>query len=304
MARTIKYAYLHGFASGPKAAKGLALARNFAQQDLTLHRPDLNQPSFAKLTVTAMLDEVDRLHDAVSARAEGEVAWRFIASSLGGWVASLWAQRAPERVDRMILLCPGFDMASRWPAMMGADAFAAWKTRGEHEFPDGAGLPTPVHWGFIEDAARYDSTPAPPKDLPIHIVHGRADAVVEIGSSRRYAAQHESVSLHEVDDDHLLRQSVDFIWQLAKDELLLPDEVDPDARYTFWWDHMGAQAKPTAEHLLIHLDEFLEREGIADQCETGLKSEHPAHAAAFCTAPARLEELLVTALRPRRKTKA
>jgi pimeloyl-ACP methyl ester carboxylesterase len=301
--RSIKYAYLHGFASGPRATKGLALAHKFAHADLTLHRPDLNQPSFGQLTVSAMLDELDRMHGEISGRTQGEVVWRFVASSLGGWVAALWAQRRPTQVDRLLLLCPGFDMASRWPAMMGADAFAAWKTRGEHAFPDGAGVVTPVHWGLIEDAAHHDPAPAPHPDLQVDIVHGRADVVVDIGSSRRYAAAHQQVELHEVDDDHLLRESIETIWELAQTRLIAPPASDPNTLVTFHWDHFGPQARPTAEHFLIHLDEFLEREAIdASRCTTGVHSESPAHAAAYCTAPARYEDLLVTALRPRRKT--
>lgn len=303
---SIKHAYLHGFASGPKAKKGLALALKFAERDLTLHRPDLNNPSFAKLTVSGMLEAMDALHEDVSARAQHPVRWRLIASSMGGWVASLWAQANPEKVDRLLLLCPGFDMAARWPFMMGADAFTAWKREGHSPFPEGGGTPVPVHWHLVEDAASFDPAPAPPPKVPVTIVHGRADAVVDPGSSRRYAKAHPQVELHEVDDDHLLRQSVDRIWELARTqhiEATNESQVDPESPVTFHWDFFGGQAEPTAKHFLKHLDEFIAREELdPETCTTGVKSERSGHHSAYCTAPARYEALIVASLRPRRKT--
>ncbi len=45
---------------------------------------------------------------------------------------------------------------------------------------------------------------------PTVIVHGRSDSVIPIEVSRRFAAQH-GVPLREVDDDHRLRGSLEFI---------------------------------------------------------------------------------------------
>lgn len=70
---------------------------------------------------------------------------------------------------------------------------------------------------------------------------------------------------------------------------------------TYHWDFFGADAQQTAEHFRIHLDEFLQREGI-DGCETGVGSEQPGHVGVWCRADERHEEALVRALKPQRKT--
>ena len=68
---------------------------------------------------------------------------------------------------------------------------------------------------------------------------------------------------------------------------------------TWYWDFAGPTAEGTAVHFRKHLDEFLAREGI-EGCETGVESQGPGHAAAFCRGPDELAETIQRALRPRR----
>lgn len=202
-----RYLYLHGFASSANATKGTRLARSFAERGLTLDTPDLNRPSFASLDHDAILAHLTDL----TAREDRPL--RFIGSSFGGWVAARFAELHPERVDRMVLLCPGFDMASRWPQTLGERAMRRWQERGYLPFPDHTGAPVPVHWGFIEAALRHPPTPSP--TCPILIVHGRADATVPVESSRTYVASRPHATLHEVDDDHRLVASLPELTRLA-----------------------------------------------------------------------------------------
>jgi len=206
---TARYAYLHGFASGPLTQKGQALRRRLARRGMDLVLPDLNRPSFAELTVEGALAAVDELI------AEGPAAasWRFIGSSFGGYVAALAAQRHPERIDRLLLLCPGFDLVDRWPELLGADRLAAWQRDGTFPIEDGAGVLTDVHWAFCESMMRHPDFPEIP--CPTRIVHGRQDEVVPIETSRRYVARHPDVALIEVDDDHSLLASLDPIEEEA-----------------------------------------------------------------------------------------
>ncbi|MGM0578673.1 MAG: YqiA/YcfP family alpha/beta fold hydrolase [Myxococcota bacterium] len=198
-----RYAYLHGFASSPLSRKGVALKEVFADHGLELRLPDLNRPSFSKLTFTGALEAVDEMDGG-----EGP-PWCLVGSSMGGFVASRWAELHPDRVDRLVLLCPGFDMNTRWPAIVGAEAMARWRAHGSLSFPDGAGEPTPVHWGFIEDALTHPARPEVP--CPTLILHGRHDETVPIESSRQYAATRPNVRLVELDDGHALTDSVDRI---------------------------------------------------------------------------------------------
>lgn len=139
--------------------------------------------------------------------------WSLVGSSFGGYVAARWAELHPERIGRLLLLCPGFDLVDRWPEMLGKQAMARWEREGELEFPDGAGRPTPVHWRFIEDFRRHP--PAPGVPCPTRIVHGTRDEVVPIESSRRYAATRPHVDLVAVDDDHGLLGSLEAIGREA-----------------------------------------------------------------------------------------
>ena len=122
-----RFAYLHGFASSSLSTKGQALRRFFAGRGLTMHTPDLNHPSFAALTYSGMLAAFDRLDRELS---EAELAsgqeqpsrWRLIGSSMGGFVASRWAELHPERVER----AEGHLVARRVDAARPAPELTAW----------------------------------------------------------------------------------------------------------------------------------------------------------------------------------
>lgn len=68
---------------------------------------------------------------------------------------------------------------------------------------------------------------------------------------------------------------------------------------TYFWDFFGPRAEGTATHFVVHLDEFLAREGL-DGCTTGRVSQGRGHHAATCRAPERHWPALERALRPKR----
>ena len=53
---------------------------------------------------------------------------RLIGSSMGGYLAARYAELFPEEVDRMILLCPGFNLHERWPHLFGNEELEKWMT--------------------------------------------------------------------------------------------------------------------------------------------------------------------------------
>lgn len=201
-----RYAYLHGLGSSPQSRKGVALARAFAGRGLTLERPDLNRPSFALLDHGAMLAALDAM-DEMDARQPHGPPWRLVGSSLGGWLAARWAELRPDRVDRLVLLCPGFDLAERWPEVVGAEQMARWQRDGVLALADASGNLVDVHWGFMESARRQPGRPEVP--CPTLILHGVHDEIVPIEHSRRYAAQRPHVRLIELDDDHALAATIE-----------------------------------------------------------------------------------------------
>ena len=201
-----RFAYLHGFGSSPGTRKGVHLADVFAAKGLVLERPDLNRPSFEKLSPSASLAAIDAM-DATAAPAGGR--WCFVGSSMGGWLASRWAELHPEKVDRLVLLCPGFDLAARWPSIVGPAAMDAWRREGSLLFADGAGVPRPVHWAFYEEGAKQPPRPEVP--CPTRIYHGVRDETVPVETSRDYAATRSHVQLVELDDVHALVDSLETI---------------------------------------------------------------------------------------------
>ncbi len=197
------FAYLHGFASGPHSRKGVVLEAAFRAEGATLHLPDLCRPTFGTQTLTGALAAID----ALVATSPDDARWCFIGSSLGGWLAARWAELHPTRAERLVLLCPGFDMVLRWPALLGADTIARWRTTGALPFKDAAGQWTPLHWGFVADAQQHPPVPIVP--CPTLILHGTRDTVVPLAFSESYAAAHaDRVQLGVLDDAHDLGQSI------------------------------------------------------------------------------------------------
>lgn len=214
-----RYAYIHGFASSSGSYKGTTLAGAFARVGVTFELPDLNIPSFAELTYSGMLSGIDALDEGAAAES---AKWRFVGSSMGGYVAARWAELHPDRVDRLMLLCPGFAPTERWPQLIGARALAHWRNEGWLVFADGHGKPTRVGWQLAEDALTHPKWPE--VTCPVLIVHGARDEVVPIDSSREYASQREHVRLLELDDDHGLAASVE---RIADEALALFDLEKP-----------------------------------------------------------------------------
>ena len=198
----MQHAYLHGFGSSAQSTKGTALRRALAPLGLELQLPDLNCPSFARLEIGAALRHLSVLsapHDH----------WALIGSSLGGYLAALFACQHPARIQRLILLCPGFGLAERWPTLLGSAALHRWRHDGRLPFTNGAGVLEWVHWRFIEEASEHEAWPVPP--CPTLIIHGRQDETVPITGSRQVAQRHAHIELFEVEDDHGLVGSLPLI---------------------------------------------------------------------------------------------
>ncbi len=195
------YAYLHGFASSAKAKKGTHLRDVLAARGCELRLPDLNRPSFEKLSIGAMLEHLDRVHEEA-----GSPRWRLVGSSLGGWLAARWAELHPERVDRLVLLCPAFDIPTRWPHLLPPGAFERWERDRELPYADAEGRLVPLHYEFYEEAAAHSAYPR--VGCPVTIVHGTRDDRVPLESSRRWIADHPQARLVTVDDGHDLIESL------------------------------------------------------------------------------------------------
>ncbi len=204
MSNVTRILYLHGFASGPGSAKGLAFERFFASHGIMIERLDLRRPSLEHLRLSAIMATVERA-------LEGSDRAILIGSSLGGLAAARVAERDP-RVAALVLLAPALQLAPRWRARLGDEAWEAWKQSGWLEVHDHAtNRPARVDHGFIEEAEALDSAGGgwPEIAVPTLIFHGLRDDVVDVGLSRQLVARSGSnIRLVELGDDHQLVASL------------------------------------------------------------------------------------------------
>lgn len=181
-----------------------------SRQGIHLEIPDLSQGDFEHLTITAQLNVVEEtLH--------GEPAC-IIGSSMGGYLAALYAS-AHKETQRLVLLAPAFDFASRLREITSPEKLAKWRETGSIEvFHYGEGIMRRVHYSLLEDAPHYP--PNPDFHQPALIFHGIHDPTVPIDRSRAFVAAHPAALLTELDSGHELLNVLDNITAAAVPFLL------------------------------------------------------------------------------------
>ena len=212
-----RFLYLHGFASGPASYKGVAVAAHYEKRGVAVECLNLRLPSLEHLRLSVIIEAVRR---AIGGERDRAVLF---GSSLGGLTAARVAAQDP-RVCALVLLAPAFRLAERWRMRIGEEGFRAWEETGWLETEDYAEKRRGrVDFGFIRDALAVDAEGDgwPDVRVPTLIVHGRGDAVVDIGLSRAWARGKRHVKLVEVDDGHELVASLDRIL-LEADTFLAP----------------------------------------------------------------------------------
>ena len=218
--------YLHGFASSARSSKATFLRERLAPLGMALHTPDFNEPDFATLTVTRMLDDVDA---AIAALPPGPVV--LIGSSLGAFVAWHATARRERRasaaggahpITAMVLLAPALEFGANRMRDLGAEGIARWKASNRLEvFHYGYGETRPVGYALYEDAAQYDSTRAH-VSTPALVFQGKRDELVDAQMVARFVASRPSMTLDLLDDDHQLLGSLEHIWTRLAAFLRLP----------------------------------------------------------------------------------
>jgi pimeloyl-ACP methyl ester carboxylesterase len=111
-----------------------------------------------------------------------------------------------------VLLAPAIELEwERWPEV-GPGGIERWRRNDEIEvFHYADNRPRRLKFSFYEDAIRY--RPAAARlALPIVIFQGRRDESVDPASVERFAQAQPDATLHLVDDEHQLKNSLDSIW--------------------------------------------------------------------------------------------
>ena len=210
--------YLHGFASSAQSKKAAYFAERLRAHGVGLRCPDFNEPDFASLTMTRMVEQVER---EIAGLPEGTIA--LIGSSLGGVVAIHVAGRLRDRIDRLVLLAPALMFGKDEHRFLGPERVARWRAAGTLDvFHYAHGDTRPLNYGFYEDSLKYDVFDVAIRQ-PTLIFQGLRDESVDYRDVERYGATRPNVSLSLLDDDHQLVASLPRIWDATAPFLELMD---------------------------------------------------------------------------------
>src|SRR5258706_10858576 len=116
--------YLHGFASSPKSTKVGYFSERLREHGVDVRCPDFNQPDFATLTISRMLDQLG----AELAPLDGAPA-TLLGSSLGGTLPILAAERFAARIDRLVLMAPAVVFAQPRHPSLPPERLHEWPRR-------------------------------------------------------------------------------------------------------------------------------------------------------------------------------
>jgi uncharacterized protein len=197
-----RFIYLHGFASGPSSQKARFFRDRFAELGMGLDIPDLAEGKFEQLTLSGQLAVIERtaLGDPVS----------LIGSSMGGYLAALYAARHPD-VEKLVLLAPAFSFLTRWPEGLGESKMQEWKNTGKMQVFDYVEKrEVAIGYQLIEDARKYEGFPN--VQQPVLIFHGVHDTTVPASGSVSFSERHPQTILRLMESDHQLLNVLDDIW--------------------------------------------------------------------------------------------
>ncbi len=193
--------YLHGFASGPQSSKARYFRTLIERAGAPILIPDLAEGDFEHLTITGQLAVIDRA-------AAGEPV-ALIGSSLGGYLAALYAARHPN-VQKAVLLAPAFGFAHRWPERLGPAQVAAWRHSGAIDvFHYAEKRNRKLGYQLLADGERFEDYPD--FTQPALIFHGTHDDAVPVRYSQAFAASHPNAALEVLDASHDLLNVLDYM---------------------------------------------------------------------------------------------
>jgi len=205
----MRVVYLHGFASSPQSAKAQFFKRKFSEAGVPFEAPELDRGQFEKLTITGQLKVIDKAVTRKAARGDAVV---LMGSSLGGYLAALYADQHPREVDRLILMAPAFEFLARWKKRLDPQELEQWKQRGWAPiFHYGTKTERRLGHQFLEDGERYP--PAPDFHQRALILHGSSDSVVPSQVSYDYALDHAHTRLVLLNSGHELTDVLDDLWR-------------------------------------------------------------------------------------------
>jgi pimeloyl-ACP methyl ester carboxylesterase len=209
----MRIVYLHGFASSPQSSKAQFFLERFTRCGVTVEIPQLDGGDFEHLTITGQL--------AVVHQAVGTTPSVLMGSSLGGYLAALYAARHPETVEKVILMAPAFQFPKRWRDRYSQQDLEDWRHQGSvRVYHYGYKAEKDLSYGLIDDAQQYENEPD--FSQPVLLFHGTGDQVVPVSLSEEFAARHPNATLYTFDSGHELTDVLEPMWQAVESFLFEP----------------------------------------------------------------------------------
>jgi hypothetical protein len=197
--------YLHGFASGARSTKGVAMEQRFAEIGTPVRLLDLTpgKDGFERSSPLTMLAVVERELAAAPSTV-------LMGSSLGGYLAALAAARGAH-VKKLVLLAPAFRLAERWVERMTPEEIEGWRRDGLEVDYYAQGRRARVGWKFMEDARALPAYPS--VSLPTLCITGVRDELVPLADVEEFVRRTPSARLVTVEDGHELTASIPRIFE-------------------------------------------------------------------------------------------
>jgi pimeloyl-ACP methyl ester carboxylesterase len=185
--------YFHGFASGPSGSKGTHCREWAERRKISFHAPDLNQPSFEGLTLSAQVEVAQTLLRSLK---EPPVV---VGSSLGGLVAAAAVHRGCV-VRALVLLAPAFGFSQR---RMNGPEWNEYRACGEMEvFHHAYGRTQCLGPALMGDLPHWADDGTWRLRVPSVVLHGKRDQSVPLSESEAFVTRNPKAQLVLVDDDH------------------------------------------------------------------------------------------------------
>ena len=165
--------------------------------------PELTEGNFEHTTLTRQLGYLNRL--------VGDSSAVLLGSSMGGFLAALFAARNPQRIPAVVLMAPAFGLAQRWSESLEPDVMRQWQAQGWRAvFHYGENREGRIGYELIADGLRYEEFPD--VRVPALVFHGRSDEAVEYRLSERFARNRPNVALVLHDSGHELLNVLEAMW--------------------------------------------------------------------------------------------
>jgi predicted esterase YcpF (UPF0227 family) len=155
--------YLHGLASSPRGRKRAVLEDRFGPEGIEVVAPDLNVPSFRRLSFEEMVAVARAAYDRVQPRV-------IIGSSLGALVSLSLAENLGSLSPPLVLVAPALGFGERWKEKLPEGEEFEIFHHGEEKL-------LPIHRRFFEEMARVRVDENPPP-VPVSFVMGTDDETV------------------------------------------------------------------------------------------------------------------------------